>query len=351
MFVDEDYIEEMTQRRESQEPAGLNKYSKRPKLRINKLSDDKRSVALQLDIEINDKLVIRERFDWPLDYINVSPGAFAERLVSELGVPESNIENIKKQIITQIIDHVERNTNPNQKAKPKFETMETDLEDKQYDYLGLDKREEEEQGGLKQTGRQKILEEQRKKTSSAKFTADGKKECRYCQTVQIAVSEFCRHCKLPFKFSDNLNMEVEREALTMKFLEELVKNIDVVADAELEKTLAIEDFQSIYYLKNVLTYKFLELPEVKEDNIGKELVNAINTVYKEVLSGVEGLDKEDLESKSEEADEKESNSVAEEAESPEKPELVQKVIRKRGRPPKKNPAPKKFMLRKQTTVK
>ncbi len=26
--------------------------------------------------------------------------------------------------------------------------------------------------------------------------------------------------------------------------------------------------------------------------------------------------------------------------------LVQKVIRKRGRPPKKNPAPKKFMLKK-----
>ena len=50
MFVDEDYIEEMTQRREGQEPTGLNKYSKRPKLKINKLSDDKRSVALQVNI-------------------------------------------------------------------------------------------------------------------------------------------------------------------------------------------------------------------------------------------------------------------------------------------------------------
>lgn len=53
--------------------------------------------------------------------------------------------------------------------------METDMENQQYDYLGMDKREEEEQGGSKQTGRQKILEEQRKKTSNAKFTADGKK--------------------------------------------------------------------------------------------------------------------------------------------------------------------------------
>lgn len=32
-------------------------------------------------------------------------------------------------------------------------------------------------------------------------------------------------------------MEVEREALTLKFLDELVKNIDVVADSELEKTV------------------------------------------------------------------------------------------------------------------
>jgi len=41
-------------------------------------------------------------------------------------------------------------------------------------------------------------------------------------------------------------------------------------------------------------YKFLELPEVKEENIGKELVNAINAVYKEVLSGVEGIDNKEI---------------------------------------------------------
>jgi len=46
--------------------------------------------------------VIRERFDWPLDYPNISPGMFAERLCTELSLPESNIENIKRQIITQV---------------------------------------------------------------------------------------------------------------------------------------------------------------------------------------------------------------------------------------------------------
>jgi len=46
--------------------------------------------------------VIRERFDWPLDYPNMSPGMFAERLCTVLSLPEGNIENIKKQIITQV---------------------------------------------------------------------------------------------------------------------------------------------------------------------------------------------------------------------------------------------------------
>ena len=41
-------------------------------------------------------------------------------------------------------------------------------------------------------------------------------------------------CSWLFKGEQD-NMEVEREALTLKFLAELIKNIDVVADAELEK--------------------------------------------------------------------------------------------------------------------
>ena len=44
----------------------------------------------------------------------------------------------------------------------------------------------------------------------------------------------------------------------------------------------------------MLAFKFLELPEVKEDNIGKELVNAINAVYKEVLSNVEGIENKEI---------------------------------------------------------
>jgi len=34
-------------------------------------------------------------------------------------------------------------------------------------------------------------------------------------------------------------MEIERETLPLKFLEELVKNIDIVAEAELDKLVRI----------------------------------------------------------------------------------------------------------------
>ena len=36
----------------------------------------------------------------------------------------------------------------------------------------------------------------------------------------------------------------------------------------------------------------MELPEVKEDGIDKELVNAVNTIYKEILSTIDGVEKE-----------------------------------------------------------
>jgi hypothetical protein len=51
---------------------------------------------------VNNKLIIRERFDWSLDDTNISPSKFAERFCAEMGLPESNIENMKKQIITQV---------------------------------------------------------------------------------------------------------------------------------------------------------------------------------------------------------------------------------------------------------
>ena len=75
-----------------------------------------------------------------------------------------------------MIDHIERNTNPLQKTKTRVETFEPELEPQTFDYFGMDKKDDEEQGGTKQTERQRNIEEMRKKGSTVgKFTADGKK--------------------------------------------------------------------------------------------------------------------------------------------------------------------------------
>ena len=56
----------------------------------------------QLDIQINEKLLIRDHFDWRLDDTTISPTIFSEKLCAELNLPESNRENIKNQIISQV---------------------------------------------------------------------------------------------------------------------------------------------------------------------------------------------------------------------------------------------------------
>ena len=74
-----------------------------------------------------------------------------------------------------MIDHIERNTNPIQRSKTKYENIEPEPEGQQIDFMSGDKKDDEE-SGMKQTERQKTLEEMRRKSNSTgKFTVDGKK--------------------------------------------------------------------------------------------------------------------------------------------------------------------------------
>jgi hypothetical protein len=52
MFVDEEYVEETLRRRDDHDLVGLNKYQKRPKLKVNKLSEDKRLVSIHVKLQI-----------------------------------------------------------------------------------------------------------------------------------------------------------------------------------------------------------------------------------------------------------------------------------------------------------
>jgi len=51
--------------------------------------------ALQLDIEINEKLVIKDRFDWNLNEENVSVDEFVNELCDSLRLPEINRTRLK----------------------------------------------------------------------------------------------------------------------------------------------------------------------------------------------------------------------------------------------------------------
>ena len=70
------------------------KLHKKPKIRLYKLTDDKKIVNLTINIKINDNLVIKDTFDWDLNDENISPKLYAEQFVKELFLPEINITEI-----------------------------------------------------------------------------------------------------------------------------------------------------------------------------------------------------------------------------------------------------------------
>jgi len=317
---------------------GQVKLQKRPKLRISRLVEEKKIVSINVDIQINEKLIIRERFDWRLDDTTISPSLFAEKFCSELNLPEPNRENIKNQIMMQLIDHIEKNTFfPRNRTGKQYDNVEaSQFSDFKFD--GSQAKEEDGDGQQKQTERQKILEEMKKKSStqSKSLVFDTKKECKYCKTQQIATTECCRNCKMPFKFIDKIGQMNERELLSLKFLDSMIKQIDVIADSELEKLLDWEDMQSAYYLKNIIVHKLSQTDEVKTQDILEDLINAVNSVYEEFIS-VDRFEGNKEKAREESSDDDES-SKKEDA-------IKTKVIRKRGRP-KKFLIPKKFMLKK-----
>jgi len=130
--------------------------------------------------------------------------------------------------------------------------------------------------------------------------------------------------------------------LSLKFLDLMVKQIDVIAESELDKLLDQEDLQSAYYLKNIIIHKLAITDEVKVQEILEDLIFAVNSIYEEFISDdkFEGGDKEKEKEKPKEADSSDDEDNTKKEDS-----IKTKVIRKRGRP-KKLLIPKKFTLKK-----
>jgi len=172
MIVDEDYLDRFWMNEEKVfYQQGQVKLQKRPKLRISRLVEEKKIVSINVDIQINEKLIIRERFDWRLDDTTISPSLFAEKFCTELNLPEPNRENIKNQIMMQLIDHIEKNTFfPRNRTGKQYDNVEaSQFSDFKFD--GSQAKEEDGDGQQKQTERQKILEEMKKKIVDAEQVA------------------------------------------------------------------------------------------------------------------------------------------------------------------------------------
>ena len=129
MIVNDDYIDRALDFINDEPIKALNlaqyKLYKRPKLRLNRLIDDKKLVPIvvififsvfnisfniiihkKLDVQINDKLIIRERFDWNLNHENISVKDFSELYVERLNLPPSNATSIRIQILTQVFSYI-----------------------------------------------------------------------------------------------------------------------------------------------------------------------------------------------------------------------------------------------------
>jgi len=83
---------------------------------FNKLSSDKKIVFIKLDVALNNKLTIIERFDWDLSDEKKSPEKFAEIFIENLkdlienDLLTYNKKKISNQIYTQILEHFDKNT-------------------------------------------------------------------------------------------------------------------------------------------------------------------------------------------------------------------------------------------------
>ena len=125
MIVNDEYIDKALEFINDEPIKALNlaqyKLYKRPKLRLNRLADDKKIVPIvviskifhlffylihfffKLDVQINDKLIIRERFDWNLNHEHLSVKDFSEMYVERLKIPQSNAFSIRKLFVLIIL--------------------------------------------------------------------------------------------------------------------------------------------------------------------------------------------------------------------------------------------------------
>ena len=159
---------------------------------------------------INDKLIIRERFDWNLSHEHISVKEFTQLYVERLQLPASNLSSIRTQILTQLIDYIERNTffprnraNKDDNLDEKIGTSHLDLE-KVFEKTSQNFKENlnllENKPIIKLTARQRTLETMKKANEmpNSNKSIFSKKLCRFCLNKHLTPVTECKNCRIPF---------------------------------------------------------------------------------------------------------------------------------------------------------
>lgn len=188
---------------------------------FQKLSAERMLIPITLHVQITPTFVLRDHFDWDLGDQHKNPDLFAENLAKALGLDDP--EDISRQIYEQIIDHVEKYTVQTRTRIPRrleehaasnltclncdsilysndiCRACGVSLEKLRQKYGQLNilapevKGDEDEGTTIRQTERQKNLENIRKKLDSS-LGGGNKKLCTRCGEANHSLSIECRQC-------------------------------------------------------------------------------------------------------------------------------------------------------------
>ena len=304
---------------------------------FNKLPSDKKIVFLKFDIILNPNLTIIERIDWDLNEEKKSPQKFSELFVENLkdlinkDLIEYNKNHISKEIYSQILDHIDKNTiftklkltkkdgdivNSNTGIGINLNSNLSNNSNSNSYYCNncniylynseiclncsniAEKKQEKNfsqnsnfndgknnEELLRQTERQKILEARQKNINfnesiTVSYTYEGKEKkiCKKCGEVNLNNAPECRNCKYKFPLVTHFDINVDHN-YSVHFWDKISKNSTIQQLKNFADFFMQEDFCSLKYLfekvKFIIKTEFEEiLTEEAIEDVYKSLSKA-----------------------------------------------------------------------------
>ena len=214
-----------------------------------------------------------------------------------------NKRNIKNQILDQLLDHIDKNTffprtrlikkeneaSSSNQLCPNCNTVIFDPDSCVNCMYVFEKKIEKKQGSvengedLRQTERQKILEMRQKNVNvddiAVSFIQEGKKVCKKCAELNLAVASECRSCKFKFPVVSFFDLNIDQN-YSVHFWDKINKNSTIQQLKNFGNHFSQEDFCSLKYLyekiKSVLADEYEEILTM---DAYEELKKAIDKIF------------------------------------------------------------------------